>query len=531
MKTLNIDISCSNSGNYEIADCWPTPYRDYCFLGKDLLDAIYEPATHLHNDVYIALSCKAADILTDIAHVARCTIDVQNSRLKKIQINYDENTSPVIDWILDDRTDNINRLLLRRRDDIRTESLDGSIKHILRRLKYKTLNTLERRSSSPVLSTNNLLNDYLRENNIRTHSVNFDDVFCGRPETILTTLKKKSIEDIIQSINKQLVSHIQSDELIDRLLYASSAIVNWHIRQSLGDIKRIRSKYSFKKFPDTLFSGTPKYEGRLISWFYGDNGTDIVRFAHGGERVFFFDYNWPISELPWCDTYYCHSNAEAQTFKDRFETDQYPKFAGLKKLSFKSIGSNTHRNYGKLSSLCDVTPAIIKHKNQGRRLLYASAVYHGDKAPVLPTFKLPDALYLDFQIRLLNSLKNDNWHITLKPHPKGIFDPTSILSPYIDDVMQTRFNPLQFDHDVFLFDFAGSAFFDSLFSNKHICLINLANRPISNDYKSSLCSRVSVVNSQFDDVGKIHIDMNALRSALRPTRKTSISTFVSRFAE
>ena len=45
----------------------------------------------------------------------------------------------------------------------------------------------------------------------------------------------------------------------------------------------------------------------------------VWRFAHGGDRAFFNDYNFSVVEFPYCDKYFCHSLQEASNLKNRLK--------------------------------------------------------------------------------------------------------------------------------------------------------------------------------------------------------------------
>ena len=52
---------------------------------------------------------------------------------------------------------------------------------------------------------------------------------------------------------------------------------------------------------ENLIGGAPQILGKILNHFYQRCGKKVMRFAHGGDRVFFSDYYWGISELTSCD--------------------------------------------------------------------------------------------------------------------------------------------------------------------------------------------------------------------------------------
>ena len=69
------------------------------------------------------------------------------------------------------------------------------------------------------------------------------------------------------------------------------------------------------------------------------------------------------------------------------------------------------------------------------------------------------------------------FEVSVKVHPFGI-NQSNYLKKFCNDIITNKFDILQNSSSVLIFDFAGSAFFDSLTSNKGIVLLNTKIRPI-----------------------------------------------------
>ena len=136
-------------------------------------------------------------------------------------------------------------------------------------------------------------------------------------------------------------------------------VVKFHLGQALSDLAYLKNSSLYKKLGKGLISGTPKYEGRMLGWYFLEHGKDVIRFAHGGERVFYKDYVWPISELTYCSHYYAHSQVEAQNIKTRINNGDYATIQGMDKIAVLSRGSEKHQGLFASSKLPILNKTIV----------------------------------------------------------------------------------------------------------------------------------------------------------------------------
>ena len=86
----------------------------------------------------------------------------------------------------------------------------------------------------------------------------------------------------------------------------------------------------------------PKRIGRMLGQLYQAEGRAVYRFAHRGERAFFDDDHWGLSELSFCDLYVTHSKGEAASLQRRLDDGRLIHL-GQSKPRFAGLGSKAHQ--------------------------------------------------------------------------------------------------------------------------------------------------------------------------------------------
>ena len=148
------------------------------------------------------------------------------------------------------------------------------------------------------------------------------------------------------------------------------------------------------------------------------------------------------------------------------------------------------------------------------------------------SFKPPDLIIADYQKWIISELSNLNYDVTFKLHPKSVyfFDPKKFFcdwkckitynySEFIDP--KETYKPEEDNSEILIFDFAGTAFFDALASNKGIVYLNNGSRDFFDDSKAELEKRCSIVDSFLDEKNRIRFDMDEVISGLKKASNNS----------
>ncbi len=99
----------------------------------------------------------------------------------------------------------------------------------------------------------------------------------------------------------------------------------------------------------------------------------------------------------------------------------------------------------------------LKRPNGRRRVIYASGKLRGLRQTV--PAQLPDLVYLDWQMRLVERLNELPIELICKPHPEGITAGEAHPLTNIGDVRSGRFEDLIPEADVFVLDVPHSTTF------------------------------------------------------------------------
>ncbi|MGH1456347.1 MAG: hypothetical protein ACRBDI_06170 [Alphaproteobacteria bacterium] len=493
---------------------WPISYDEYKFLSYEFVDKAIDILSTQDGDLHIALTCKLSDIIVDITNIARQALDIQRAEDLGHSLVYAAQHSPTCDWLLNSANPADDRIVNRLKPNVRDDSIKTTLTLKARMLK-RILFHNDGDDHYNTINFNLLMTEWLSSTDAQTHNLLTEYYINGRPQNGLQQSK-----DIADSFKEIIFGQYDfAPKLCKAVALGIEMVIERHISQSVGDLKALKPSSLHKHLRKGLVSGTPKYEGRMLSWYFCEHNKDVIRFAHGGERVFYEDYAWPIAELPYCSHYYAHSQAEAQSMSTRLQHGQYAPMPHTQDTAFLSQGSLKHQELFQPN----VQPA------QNKTLVYVTSVYEHDDAPGLPNFKTPDILYFEFQTRLLGFLKKKGWRIVLKPHPKGLYTDKDYLSDYVDDIVKTPFDANQFEAEAFIFDFAGTAFFDTLATTQRSVLLNLGHRPIDAAERVSLQKRCSVVDFGFDDRGRIELNETTLSAAIENAPKNINNDFIKAY--
>ena len=87
--------------------------------------------------------------------------------------------------------------------------------------------------------------------------------------------------------------------------------------------------------------------------------------------------------------------------------------------------------------------------------------------------------YLEWHLRLLKSLRDANYNIISKRHPKGFLSNIKLFDGIAnEELIDGSFTDLMEIADAFVFDFAASAFMEALCTNKPVVLIETPYRTL-----------------------------------------------------
>lgn len=492
--------------------CWYTPYAEYDFLSRDLVQNIVS-AVHQYGfeeRLSAVVWSKLYDLVTDFAHISRIALDLYHICSVGRKPKYNQNKSPITHFLYSDSTGSKDILQTRiwhykpRRNQLA----------MMKRLWMRQCSRWQMRfkyteDRLDLINHNTLVDEFLNERSINYIHCSPNDYDWSDGSRYIRPVATAS-ELILEIFKQETLPRLANEARFCRpLIKLAKDFVHFHLNKAWSDLNIIGSRMHGKHLGKILASGTPKSIGRLIAWHYRRHGAQVYRFAHGGERVFYDDYPWSLAELPFCDHYYCHSQREANTIAKRYNEGRIAQGA-LSKVSYLSTGSIKHQKIG------------MRARNRRRekrsyygRVMYVAGGYLGESFGDFPSRKPPDPLYLDWQLWLLSTLKDLGYVVDTKVHPKGILQDMYFLGGVSDIVSDACFDPERYSVDCYIYDFCGTAFFDTLASHQGIVLINMGIRPLDQSTLSDLNSRCQIVGCMKNENNLFRADPSILDAAVK----------------
>jgi hypothetical protein len=486
---------------------WPTKYADYHALSRTLIDSLAQAirAQSPGADGAAVLRAKAYDIITDLAFITRLAFDLANVRRSGRIMNFDATASPMLAF-LDAGGDPSKSPVLRIWHHPVDRRLRTRLRKALHRARSHQRAHLAGKNRIDVHNRNNLVNNLLDTEDypaVDWPATNLD----WRHARDIPPFLADSVAEIARAFSGVVGEYIEEDGLRETLSALGADLVRRHVAKSWVDFETMERHMRARPTGDMLVSGTPKHLGRLAGWLYRREGKPVVRCAHGGERVFFADYEWGLAEFPDCDTYYAHSSGERDALAARLATGGTALIEPGHTVAFRTLGSPHHQDL-----------RAKAHKRNKRQttgtIVYVAGGYLGEQFGDYPNRKPPDILYLDWQIDLVRALQDLGYRVGVKPHPAGIAQAANYLAHYADTLLQGRFDPLAMEPDAFVFDFAGTAFFDTLATDAPMLFADLGIRPFDETIRADLAARCPIVPATLDARGRFRIDRNRLGESL-----------------
>ena len=198
---------------------------------------------------------------------------------------------------------------------------------------------------------------------------------------------------------------------------------------------------------DKLLGGTPQILGRVLNLVYISNQKKVIRFAHGGERVFFDDKLWVITELINSSEYYTHGIPEKISVEKKIK--KLP--VELRKLmpsKIKTLGSRKHQRIYEASKGLN-----LKVK---KKVIFFPGCFLGERLLHNPFFKPSDIFLADYIKAFVNQVGKIGYEIIIKAHPGGI-QQDRFLNSLGTKVLKSKFNLRDYNNSILAFDFAGTA--------------------------------------------------------------------------
>ncbi len=491
---FDYDISSLNLKDiedYDYIDNWPinvNHYLNFSYKFPKILNNFINE--YQDDDTRFIFKSIFSTIVDDYSRFACALIDFHTCKSSNIIIKYNKNFSPIMHFITKQiqLPKNIFSILP---NNIPISHYNKNFKTICKLYLRKIFLTFYKNDSADVYNSN-----YLLEYNKFFLSSKFIPFYPERINDQIYLERDDKIFELSKNISKLFYENLVKILGIDtpevkKIVKLSEIFLVERLNKQLSNLKNIRILLKKEFLSPILLTGTPNVMGRVVSKIYRESNKKVIRYSHGGDRGFFNDPLWFFSELYQADEYYVHGSNEARNISNRITNNLI--ITSNKKPIIYSNGSLKHQETFKKN-----TNVVKKVKKIG--LVFG--MYTNEWAHNTYSYKLPDVITAYYQLQLAKILKDNNFEIFIKPHPKGVLSKLNLTNKlykkYSNKIINERFNADNFDVDLMIFDYAGSAWFDSLATNKPIILLDFGVRDFDLLGLDDLKSRCVILDLRFN---------------------------------
>lgn len=290
----------------------------------------------------------------------------------------------------------------------------------------------------------------------------------------------------------------QYRERLDRLINPLIAPALLKAARDLAGMRQL------KKLPKKMWSGSGGYyPARAVGIEVRRRGGHVTRFAHGWfAGMAEVTEGIAFSELAVSDRYVVETPMGAKCLE---EASNHGALGN-------SIGAEItgHTGASALAELALERPARTSAQPQ---LIYAPTILRGQRQFLPPI--LPDVIYLDWQLRLVEAVQKMPIKLMCKPHPEGLLrgqrHPLAAFAPTSTQPFETHIVWA----DRFLFDYGQSTTFaEALCTDRPIVFVDMGNPIFSARVKDMIARRCTVIPASFDTRNRPVVDIEALQEAI-----------------
>jgi len=323
------------------------------------------------------------------------------------------------------------------------------------------------------------------------------------PDPVSTTTSQELHDiaaDLVQGAKNRVetIVQVRSDPHLCAQLTVQTA--NW-FETVVGHHRRLAR--SWTNPPKQLWTGTGgNYLSRHLRAIVRSRGGTVTAYEHGGGGHIHNDLSAEVVNEHWL----C----------DRFVADTAPKA----KIYAKAISNAT--------SLLENAPETIsaqpgcaafdwdqrQHTGEVHRVAYVTTAFVGETCyPIQPL--LPDAIYADWQGRLIEILANLGMTVLVKQHPEGLAKGKPLIMSQHGDYLNGSFDDAISAADAFVFDYpATTTLWEAICTRKPIVFIDFGLADWNPIVRQHFERRCTIVRGTLDEWNRPSIESRDLSHAL-----------------
>jgi hypothetical protein len=506
-----LSLSDSNIDDVEQLGCWPLGSTEYLQFADAIALILAEVEAKLkvqHQDFATAFGLIRSELYGEIFKLVAVGCEARSIYETGQNPLFASSSSPIFSGLY-------NGQISKNFEQIASDESKSTIKLTFRTL-AKTL-IVRGRSLGGVAWTREKDVDQLSANALLSESAEAMNSRKIWPEALFfrrglsgTTLQ--GLEEIADTVVASVIGHICIEGRLGKILRSTVGqiihqVVVCRLVYAYQDVlaaEKVKSRY----LGEVLISGAPKYHGRLLGLTYQLHGKKVIRFEHGGERPFFDDPGWALSELRFCDEYRCFGWAGASGLTRNYASHQAGVLFDTSPL-FLAQGSKRHQK------LWQKVQSTGGESYKRQAILYVPALYLGEQyRAVSVRFRMNDVVYLNWQIWLIKRLRENGHRVIIKSHPGGLSGVGNVLAKYADGFWRDRYDAAITQEFINVFDFPGTAMIDALATPVPIVLVDSLFRPRNPYTFPDLAERVSIVDGYMTDENLFRVKPDDIKSAI-----------------
>lgn len=252
-----------------------------------------------------------------------------------------------------------------------------------------------------------------------------------------------------------------------------------------------------------LWTGTGgNYATRQVRAAMRRRGTTVVGFEHGGGGHIHRGLGAEIVNEFWlADRFVADTEEKAAVYREGLDGSPF---------ALGTIPSVTGAPRGAASFRW----AESGPRNGVKRLMYVTTAFVGETCyPIQPL--MPDPVYADWQVRLIDGLAGEGFEMLVKPHPGGITKGKPPVASGRGTYLSGPFEQAMARADAFVFDYpATTTLWEAMCTGKPVLFVDLGLADWPPEVRALFDRRCAVVRGQFDENNRPVADFAAMRAAL-----------------
>ena len=293
-------------------------------------------------------------------------------------------------------------------------------------------------------------------------------------------------ENLLAAVTQALCDEpALTDAMRLRLRALAQPKIAQYLNQAATDLAAMAG---LRRLPKALWSGSGgNYIARAIGLEVMRRGGRVLRFDHGGSTGMIATPDpLTLRETSVSTEFVVASDAVAALCRAQDAAQPLP---GLRQAEIRAGTGEPHLR----------SAVTLPARTSGARpkVVYATGALYGFRQLIPPVLR--DPVYLDWQLRVAETLNGLPITLLLKPHPEGVFRGKRHPLADVGPSTTVRFETVMADHDVFVFDFAlSTAFWTAVCSDRPIVFLDLGLAPFDPTIRAALERRCRIVPVLWD---------------------------------